>query len=479
MFAYPWGVKGTSLENETGPNPWQTRALKKVGELSANNALRRAEGLPQEVVRLARVSGHGVGKSALVAWLIQWIMSTRPDARGVVTASTNAQLETKTWPELAKWHAMLINKYWFKWSASAYTFALYPDDQQKNYMINAATVSEHNTEAFAGLHNATSCVLAIFDEASGVLDKVYEIIEGAFVRSEPFFFLFGNPTRADGPFYDACTKLRDMWDVEHVDNRTVPGTNPNVARDILRRNDGNEDCDEFRIRVRGEFPTKSYSGYIAPPTVVEAQKRQVYPDLGVPLILGVDVARFGDDTTVLCPRRGTDARSLAWLSWKNQDTMVTSERIAEWAQKYKPDTIVVESVGPGVGVIDILRSWKYKVIDFHPGALSAKPGHSNKRMDIWNAGSMWLRANGCIPSDLAQLYSDLVGIQYELLPTGKMKMEDKERMKARGLTSPDWADALMLTFAVQTPRLDTRSRNGSTNSDRNRMAVTDYDEYAL
>ena len=114
MFAFPWGRTGTPLAGETGPEPWQREVLERLG-----NGLRDRKTSPDEAVRLAVASGHGIGKSALVAWVILWAMSTLSDTRGIVTANTEGQLRTKTWPELAKWHALAINRDWFAYTATA------------------------------------------------------------------------------------------------------------------------------------------------------------------------------------------------------------------------------------------------------------------------------------------------------------------------------------------------------------------------
>lgn len=121
MFAYPWGEptlpdgSKNPLAKKSGPEPWQKRLLIELGEHIRENIARTELGLEMIPWRSATVSGHGVGKSALVAWLNQFFMSTRPKTRGVVTANTAAQLGSKTWPELAKWHSLLICKHWFKW----------------------------------------------------------------------------------------------------------------------------------------------------------------------------------------------------------------------------------------------------------------------------------------------------------------------------------------------------------------------------
>ncbi|MGZ5905641.1 MAG: terminase, partial [Reyranella sp.] len=124
-----------------------------------------------EAVRMAVASGHGIGKSALVAWIILWALSTVSDTRGIVTANTEGQLRTKTWPELAKWHALSTNKDWFTYTATSLHYSALPG-RDKTWRVDAITWSENNTEAIAGLHNKGKRAFALFDEASSIADGV-------------------------------------------------------------------------------------------------------------------------------------------------------------------------------------------------------------------------------------------------------------------------------------------------------------------
>src|SRR5690606_21794494 len=141
-YAFPWGKEGTSLANKTGPRQWQREVLRSIGErLAANHGAD-----VWEVVQEAVASGHGIGKSALVAWLVLWAMSTHEDTRGVVTANTDTQLRTKTWPEVSKWYTLAINRHWFHLTATAIYSA--DPDHEKTWRVDILPWSEHNTEAF-------------------------------------------------------------------------------------------------------------------------------------------------------------------------------------------------------------------------------------------------------------------------------------------------------------------------------------------
>ena len=168
-----------------------------------------------QAIQLAVASGHGIGKTALVSWIILWAISTKPDARGVVTANTETQLKTKTWAELGKWFHMFIGKDFFSLTATA----LFAKDSahERTWRIDMVPWCERNTEAFAGLHNKERRILVVFDEASAIPDVIWETTEGALTdaNTEIIWCVFGNPTRNTGRFREcfpgqtSCTSLED------------------------------------------------------------------------------------------------------------------------------------------------------------------------------------------------------------------------------------------------------------------------------
>jgi hypothetical protein len=476
MFAFPWGQPGTSLARKSGPEPWQRDLLIALGNHMIENAHRRELEIDMEVWRSAVASGHGVGKSALVAWLIIFMMSTRVNCRGVVTANTAQQLETKTWPELSKWHYLSITRSWFTWTASSYYFAEYDEDRRKNYMVSALTVSQENTEAFAGLHNEDSAVFIIKDEASGIPEKIYEVADGAMTDGEAFSFDFGNPTRPEGPFFDAFTKHADIYShLAHVDSREVSHTNKAAINDIIRKY--GIDSDVVKYRVLGRFPTKSYDGFISGEQVTAAQERDHYGDPGAALILGIDVARYGNDDTVFCFRRGRDARSIPMHSFNGLSTTQVADRAIELIQRYKPDATIIEGAGPGVGVIDQLKARGFRIIEVYPGAGAEKfQIYQNKRAEWWQRMKTWIDEVGCLPPDI-ELAEQLTTIHYKLNEkSNKQQMEGKREMESRGLKSPDKADALALTFATPVARADRRNPTMATTRP---TAVIDNDPLAM
>lgn len=479
MGAFPWGLpclpdgSENPLRDKTGPEPWQERFLKDLGEHIRNNIQLDSLGLQMEVWKSATASGHGVGKSAEVAWLILFLMSTRVDTRGVVTASTQFQLEDKTWPELAKWYNLLINKHWFTWTATGLVFSAYPEDKQKNYKTTAATVSEQKTEAFAGLHNEGKTVFVIFDEASGVHGKVWEVAEGALLgKGEKFFFAFGNPTRPDGEFADCFDTHSSLYRTEHVDSREVSQTNQLAVQRLIEKY--GIDSDEIKVRVRGLFPSQSFNGFIGIDIVNDAMTRELETDFNEGLIMAIDVARYGNDSSVIGFRQGRDARSIPKKKFKGLSLVKLAEIAMREADMHRPDAIVVEATGVGAGLVDIMRDRGYKIVEVHPGAAAhAFDLYINRRAEYWSMMRDWLYEKGCIPED-PELFRQLTTILYTLdRHEQRVKLEPKEEMKKRGLESPDDADMLALTFAVRVARRDRnqdRARRGS-------QSITDYDEF--
>lgn len=199
MWAFPWGEPGTPLEDMAGPEEWQREQMLRVGERL------REGGLEGCVIEEDVSSGHGIGKSATVSWMILWAISTFEDTRGVVTANTDAQLRTKTWAELAKWYELFIAKSMFKLTATSIYLANDPV-REKKWRIDQAPWSKENTEAFAGMHNLGKRILVVFDEAAAIDDHIYEVTEGALTdaKTQIIWLRYGNPTRTSGKFFTNC-----------------------------------------------------------------------------------------------------------------------------------------------------------------------------------------------------------------------------------------------------------------------------------
>lgn len=465
LFAFPWGEPGP-LERFPGPQQWQVEVLTDIGNIVSGGGsledIEWAELLGNEPPtpgfgkgRLSVASGKGIGKSALVSWIVCWAMSTCPNTKLVLTAGTEPQLRTKTWPEVAKWYHLLICKHWFHFTATA----MYSADMEheKTWRADAIPWNASRMEAFQGLHNLGSRIVMIFDEASQIDSAIWGAAEGIFTDpdTEVCFLAFGNPTRSDGRFFDCFNSMRHRWNNRQIDSRTVPISDKKEIQEWLE--DYGEDSDYFRMSVRGMFPRVSSMQFISNELVTEARKREAVCHLTDALVMGVDVARFGDDASVIAFRKGRDARTLPWVKLRNVDTMALASKVIELAELYKVDAIFVDGGGVGGGVVDRLRQLGQNVREIHFAAASDRANidlnadrYANKRAEMW--GYMREALPTLALPDDKDLDADMTGLMYGYRdgPKGaEIQLEKKEHMKKRGLASPDNADALALTYAYQ------------------------------
>jgi hypothetical protein len=450
-YAFPWGKSGTPLARETGPEPWQCDILQKLGG-----------GLmtPDEATRIAVASGHGIGKSALVAWIILWAMSTLRDTRGIVTANTEGQLRTKTWPELAKWLALCVNRHWFTYTATALQSS--QREHEKTWRVDAITWSENNTEAIAGLHNKGKRAFALFDEASAIPTPVWETIEGALtdVNTELFWAAFGNPTRTTGRFREcfAGGRFAHRWQPQQIDSRSVSMTNKAQIATWVR--DYGEDSDFVRVRVRGIFPRAGTMQFIDSERIADASVRTLEPDPTAPLVMGVDIARHGEDQTVIRFRRGLDARGIPPVKFRIPDLMQVASRVMEQVNSHSPDAVFVDGTGIGWGVVDRLSQLGSTIargVDFGAQAdrtdgSDSAVRYANKRAEMWGYMKEWCKV-GCLPDD-KDLIADIGNVDYGFNASDAILLERKDDMRKRGLASPDDGDALALTFAYPVAKRD-------------------------
>lgn len=440
-FAYPWGEPGTPLEDMEGPDEWQIQILKDIGE-----QLKKGKDL-QTAIQEAVASGHGIGKSALISWLIHFAISTHENTRGVVTANTEGQLRTKTWPELSKWHNMFIAKDLFTYTATAIFSS--DKDYEKTWRIDAIPWSKNSPESFAGLHNQGNRILVLFDEASAIDDVIWEVTEGALTdaNTEIIWCAFGNPTRNSGRFRECFRKYRKFWNTYQIDSRTVKISNKAKIEEWLEAY--GEDSDFFKVRVRGVFPSASDLQFISTEIADKAQKQVYKPGQfeHLPVIIGVDPAWTGSDSLEIVMRQGYSMKSLASIP-KNDDDWRMAQLIAQFEDEYKADAVFID-MGYGTGIYSIGKQLgrKWRLIEF--GGKSNDPVYLNMRAYMWGQMKEWLREGGSIPPNDQALYDDIVGPEAIIDKNGRIQLESKKDMKDRGLPSPNKGDALALTFAAR------------------------------
>jgi len=446
LFSYPW--ESAELQ-EAGPRTWQREVMQQIGEHLANPLTRF------QPLRVAVASGHGIGKSAGIGMLNKWALDTCVDTRVIITANTEGQLLTKTSPELAKWARLAITRDWFKPHATSIISTM--PGRSSSWRTDLVTWSANNTEAFAGLHNQGKRIVLVFDEASGIDEKVWQVALGALTdeNTEIIWLAFGNPTLNTGAFRECFGKQRNLWKTKQIDSRTVEGTNKTYLNELATTY--GEDSDIVKVRVRGMFPSASSMQFVPLGLVEAAQDRKPLEASGAdPVIFGVDCARFGDDESVLAIRCGRDAVSRPWKKWGNMDSMTLAGDIALEADRYRPDAIFVDAGNIGAAIVDRLRQLRpdTMVIEVWFGGegrdAELEPGvhvrTANKRAEMWTRMRSWLRG-GCIPEE-ERLRDDLIGPTYSFAGDDtRVQLERKKDMKKRGLPSPDWGDALACTFA--------------------------------
>lgn len=475
MYAFPWDsyepIQMVKLPPkyqkryncEFGPDKWALEYLEEWGEqIRARNFNGKD---PVEPIRFATTSGHGIGKSTMAAWIIKFIMDTRPLCKGTVTANTADQLKSKTWAELGKWHNLSITKDMFKYSSGRGAMSLKHRDFKEEWQCTAQTCREENSEAFAGQHAANSTSFYLFDEASAIPEKIYEVREGGLTDGEPMVFDFGNPTRRSGTFFEECEgKLKHLFSVRKIDSRDVAITNKKIFNEWVETY--GEESDFVKVRVRGEFPASGSLQFMSAEAIKAAMERQI-PGGSVrehPVVLGVDVARFGDDNSVVFPRIGPDARSFPAKEYNGLKTTELTAKVIEYNGFFQDMNIsvamnFVDEGGIGAGVVDQLEDLGYPVMGINFGNKANDAKTYKYRVDeMWGNMRDAVQRNLCLPDEKTEvgrkLREQLEQREFGYTLDGdRIRLETKKAMKERGLESPDVADALALTFAEEVRRI--------------------------
>lgn len=448
--AYPWRESGTLLEHHDGPDVWQGKFLKDLGAEVKRNAF---DGhTPVMPILRAVSSGHGIGKGVMVAWLVDWIMSTRPHSKIVVTANTSVQLETKTWANIRRWTKLCLTTHWFEVNSARMYHKAFPE----SWFATPQTCREENSEAFAGQHAADSTSAYVFDEDSAVPEIIHTVAEGGLTDGEPMMFRFGNPTRNNGSFHECVFGAkRDRWHPMVVDSRESRFSNKELIEAWIEEH--GEDSDFVRVRVRGLPPRASDLQFIDQDRVWDAQKRDVETFEDEPLIAGVDFSGGGSAWNIVRFRRGFDARSIPPIRVAGEATRtdrsaflsILANLMADRAPGKKVAAMFCDSAY-GAPYVERLRQMGYTnvfEVNFGSGASPDESHCANLRAYMWRSCRDWL-VYGAIPDDDHRLEADLCGPGHHLDRKDRLVLESKESMAKRGVASPDDADALALTFAA-------------------------------
>lgn len=444
--AFPWGEPKTSLEAYLEPDRWQCEFFSWLGDEITRRKFNGVD--PVMPIRAAVSSGHGIGKGALTGMLVAFIMSTRKDAKGVITANTNTQLQDKTWAAIQTWVKRGLTAHWFEMNQAI----MYRRGFREQWKCSPQTCDPDNSEAFAGQHNVSSTSFYVNDEDSNVPDIIHEVQEGGLTDGEPMQFLFGNPTRRRGAFYDIVFGGKGAhWKSWVIDARTCQF--PNKALIAEQQADYGEDSDRFRVRVRGIPPKAEDSQFIDAFRVLDAQKRRVIALPDEPLVAGCDLAWGGSDANVIRFRRGRDARSIPPIRIPGEltrDPSVLTNRLADvLTQTYdghKVAMLFLDSAGIAGPIGTRLRALGHtNLLEVNFGADSPDRQCRFMRDFMWQQLKDWLLVGAIDKSP--RLEADLTGPGLRDDLQQRIWLESKKDMKARDVPSPDEGDALALTFA--------------------------------
>eukprot|EP00918_Siedleckia_nematoides_P098320 GHVU01215187.1.p1 GENE.GHVU01215187.1~~GHVU01215187.1.p1 ORF type:complete len:511 (-),score=75.74 GHVU01215187.1:178-1710(-) len=477
MGAYPWGVAGTSLEDyPEGPDEWSCWLFEQIrlGLLDI-----------EEAIQIAIASGHGIGKSATVSWVIMWGFCTYPDCRGVVTANTETQLKTKTWAELGKW----FNLCFFArdlFILNATSLISKDPTRERTWRLDMIPWSEKNTEAFAGLHNKGKRLLLIMDEASAIPDIIHEVAEGALTDAgtQIIWLMCGNPTRNSGRFKEAFAggKHAEFWKSRQIDFRTVRVTNKSRFEKWIKVY--GIDSDFVRVRVLGQFPRIGEMEFFSAADIDAAMSpdREVFVDAFTPLALGVDVARFGANNSVIFPRKGRDARSLPRRVFNGLSTTALANEVHADYDRLRPDGIFIDGGGVGGGVVDQVRNQRLYCIEVQFGGKDIITGvvfdnqgerYANMRAAMYGAARAWLKS-GMLPID-PDLRTAMLAIRYTFNKADEIQLVSKEDiMEDNPGISLDDLDAFVLTFGGPLAR----NLDAGGDHPHRPLVETEYDPYA-
>lgn len=400
------------------PDAWQVEALRAIARGHTRIAIR---------------SGHGVGKSAMAAWTITWFCNTRAPFKCAVTAPSAPQLFDVLVPETRKWFERLPKAWNQLWDMTSDHIRLKSDQE---CFITFRTSRPETPEAMAGLHSTN--ILLVADEASGVDEAVYEAAGGSMSSPGAITLLIGNPTRSTGFFWRAHTLERDRWHCMAVSCLDSPRVSRDYIDEMARRY--GENSNAWRIRVLGQFPQAEDDTLIPAELVDSAMQRDVPLDEKAPTIWGLDCARYGNDASCLIKRTGYVVTEMP-RRWRNTSTMELAGAVKaefDFQTGNQPKLIVIDSIGIGAGVVDRLHEQGLPVLGINVGEQSSTKERFMRLRDelMWKTREWLATRRVRLPRD-DQLRDDLCGPKYAHTSDGKLQVESKEKMRSRGLPSPD------------------------------------------
>ena len=447
------------------PDIWQQEALKDLAETP----------------KVAIKSGQGVGKTGMEAVALLWFLTCFPYPRIVATAPTKQQLHDVLWSEVAKWQERSpLLKHILKWTKTY----IYMVGHEKRWFATARTATK--PENMQGFHE--DHMLFIVDEASGVADPIMEAILGTLSGKNNKLLMCGNPTRTSGTFFDAFHADRAIYQCHTVSSADSPRTNKQNIKSLIRKY--GKDSNVVLVRVFGEFPKQEDDIFI-PISLVENSIMTEFSPRKTPdfIHIACDVARFGDDKTVIGYK--IDEKAKFYKKRQGQDTMKTADDIILLGEmlvhKYglraetdSPIPVKVDDGGVGGGVVDRLKQIKqndperFWWLEIYPVLFGQRIKHKyyhdsttymmavvKKLLQPFDEDTGEQKPVELILPNDDDLAAQLSGRKYSLTEASKLKVESKEAMKKRGLPSPDEADCvLLLCLPVKPPKRKGVRKNG-------------------
>jgi len=446
LAAYPWGEPGTPLAEEPGPDDNQREFLTALGEEVKARAF---DGhTPVMPILMNETSGHGTGKSAMGGWIADWILSTRPDSIGTVTAGTNTQLQERTWSAIQHWTQLCLTAHWFDIRARG----IYSIWRPKTWKLVTQTCRKENAQSFAGQHAKSSTSWYLFDEASEVPDTIWSTAYGGLTDGEPMFFAWGQPVRNTGEFFEVCFgKHKARWNGRRVDSRSSRFTNQALIAQWIA--DYGIDSDFVKVRVLGQPPAASELQYIDKGRVDAARVRIQHELPSDPLIAGFDVSGGGKAWNVIRFRKGLNGRIRDPIripgeadADRNQRVGICAELLREKGQNQIAALFIDAAFG--APIVARLQALGYtNVFEVNFGGDSPNAYQKHMRAYMYAQAKDWLLL-GALP-DEDRLCDQLTAPGYHINQAGELVLEPKESVLERmgAEACQDDADAFALTFA--------------------------------
>lgn len=389
-------------------------------------------------------SGRGPGKTAFLVFAALHFHCCFPMSQVIVTANTEQQLKNVFWPQLSKFFSGMNDA--VKSITSLQNSRMVSAEYPREWFITYVTGRRENPDAVQGYHAEN--LLFIVDEAAGVANEIIDAIEGSLTEGNNRMIMAGNATSTSGAFYDSHNKAREFYLPLHFNSEKASRVKEDFVKSMAKKY--GKDSPVYMAYVLGEFPDQSEAQLIALSLVEAAMNRDSVPDEG-PYVWGLDVARFGDDKTALIIRKGDIVKEVK-TKFKRSTTEVVGWVSALWntiPERQQPEMIYVDTIGVGAGVYDMLRELGLPVYGVN---VSESPSNNerfiNLRAELWWRMREWFEQRRGKLCENEELVGELTTVRYEFTSNGKIKIESKEDMKRRSVSSPDLADAFMMTFAA-------------------------------